>query len=366
MFPTLHYTDTRGKPRVWSIRTEQDNNGDYRILTETGQVGGKMRITSRKVTVGKRPVDPQKKAHDEAQSKWNDKKQEIWCKERYKVMLAEQFRDQKTIPYPVLVQPKLDGCRALAYRLEDDVFLISRTGLKKANPLTHIKEALRPLLKPDGSEYLDGELYCHGMARETITGICNKKKIDKTYATRSLRIQFHVFDLVDCNEPNEPVEKRQQRLVARLSADESNTTSPVRLVPTLEATSEQDMIHQHTEWVRAGYEGTMIRIKGTPYENKRSKFLLKYKDSEDEEFEICGYHEGKGDWEGAVIWECWYDKEKNLKFSVKQDGSVEKLRALRKDADKYIGKLLTVKFQSRMKNGCPEFGVGIELDRQDL
>lgn len=358
MFPALYYKNVRGKERVWTIRVE-----DNQVISETGQVGGKMRKTVQEIKAGKRKTDLKQKAIDTAQSKWNKMNQQIIRKQRYKVMLAEKFIEcEKSVNYPVLIQPKLDGCRALAYRENDTVYLISRNGLEKANPLIHIKHALKPYLKPDGSEYLDGELYCHGMARETVTGICNKKTITKSYQTLTLQVEFHVFDFVDCQTPNEPVEIRQQRLGNRLE----NCGQPIRLVTTVMAHSKKQIMDNHQEWVNQGYEGVMIRIIGSIYENKRSKYLLKYKEFEDEEFEICGYHEGTGDWKGAVIWECWHDKNKQLKFSVKQEGSIEKLQTLYKEAHQYIGKKLTVKFQSRMKNGCPEFGVGVELDRQDV
>jgi DNA ligase-1 len=359
MFPALHYKNVRGKDRVWTIRVQQENNtSSWQIVTETGEVGGKMRTTVRGVRPGKRKnVDLKQKALDQAQSKWNMMQKQIARKQRYKVMLAEKFQKRKTVLYPVLVQPKLDGCRALAYREQDTVYMISRDGLEKANPLEHLKQALKPYLNPDGSEYFDGELYCHGMPRETITGICNSQKAPE--ATQ--QIEFHVFDLIDCNRPEEAVEDRWQRLSQRLSQPQST----IKLVATVQVRNRQGVIDYHRQWTRDGYEGVMVRILGSPYENKRSKYLLKYKEFEDEEFEICGYHEGQGDWKGAVIWECWYNKEQGLKFSVKQEGSIEKLQQLYKEADRYIGKLLTVKFQSRMKNGCPEFGVGIELDRRD-
>jgi len=66
------------------------------------------------------------------------------------------------------------------------------------------------------------------------------------------------------------------------------------------------------------------------------------------------------------VWECWYDEEAGLKFSVKQRGTQDELRDLFGHAQDFVGKLLTVRYQSRMANGCPEFGVGIELDRRDL
>ena len=90
---------------------------------------------------------------------------------KYFPMLVRKFDDEKkNIIYPVYVQPKLDGCRALAYRKGDKVFLVSRNGLEKRNPLNHIKEVLLNILSPNGTEYIDGELYTHGLARGKLTG----------------------------------------------------------------------------------------------------------------------------------------------------------------------------------------------------
>jgi len=366
MLSTLNYKDSKGKDRVWSIRVVKDDSGVH-IETTTGQVGGKMRIINRKVSQGKRKRDLGEKAADEARSKWTTKNQEIERKKKYKVMLAHKFLDhEKNIKYPVFVQPKLDGCRALAYRKDDKIFLISRNGLEKRNPLNHIKEALLNMLSPNGTDYIDGELYTHGLARGKLTGICNKKTITNDYKTRSLKVQYHMFDLVDCNDMNESIEKRYNRLMTSYQKIITPTPNIIQLVQMKTAKTREDVIKSHNQWVSEGYEGVMIRIPGSIYENKRSKMLLKYKEFEDDEFEICGFHEGKGDWEGTPIWECWLDKDANLKFSAKQRGTIEELKKLFTDANKYIGKQLTVRFQSRMDNGCPEFGVGIELDRKDI
>ena len=363
----LNYKDTNNKDRIWSITVEgPDKNNVCHIVTTTGQVGGKMRKTYRKVKSGKNKgkineTTVYEQAWKEAQSRYNEKKQEIECKQQYGVMLANKFVDKKkTINYPVYVQPKLDGCRGLVFWDKDQrkIRIISRNGLDKVNPLTHIKRELEDVVI-DFNGYLDGELYCHTMLRQKIVGLCNKKEELK----RTLNIEFHIFDCVLFDNRQMNFSERYKHLQTLLMT--SQKLKYIKLVPTEIATIEQDIYNYHDKYVSMGYEGLIVR-KDAPYQGKRTSDLLKYKHFEDAEFEICGYHEGQGDWEGTPIWECWFDKQQGLKFSAKQRGTIEELKKLFKHADKYIGKLLTVRYQSKLENGCPEFGVGVELDRRDL
>lgn len=357
MFPILYYKDNKGKDRMWKVSIV----GDDTVETQAGLVNGKQRVTQSKIRIGKRTVNPRDKAISEAQTKWNTKHKEINRKKhKFSVMLAHKFEDyEKKITYPVITQPKLDGVRCLALRRNNRILLISRNGLEKPNPLQHIKDELETVLLNEEDEFFDGELYTHDLSREKVAGICNTKGP----SPHNEKIQYHIFDHVLVKNNNEPFTTRYDRLCKRVQQQ----TTYLHIVPVHHNVNNRaDVIKAHTEYVKQGYEGVMIRIPNSAYEDKRSKNLLKYKEFDDAEFEICGYHEGHGDWANAVIWECWYDKEKDLKFSVKQRGSMDELRTLYKHADRYIGRLLTVRYQSRMANGCPEFGIGIELDRRDL
>ena len=80
------------------------------------------------------------------------------------------------------------------------------------------------------------------------------------------------------------------------------------IVETTEVNSREHLDELYADYVEVGYEGQMIRLDA-PYENKRSPKLLKRKEFVDEEYEILGYEEGKGNRAGTV---------KHLKFKNQQ------------------------------------------------
>jgi len=128
-------------------------------------------------------------------------------------------------------------------------------------------------------------------------------------------------------------------------------------VPSIEVNNVKNIDELHDNFVKDGYEGIMIRASNGPYEiNKRSKYLQKYKKFMEEEFKIIGFHEGKGDEKGLVIWDCITKEDKP--FSVRPKGTAEQRRDLYKNGDKYIGKKLTIIFQEYHESGIPRFPVG--------
>ena len=53
----------------------------------------------------------------------------------------------------------------------------------------------------------------------------------------------------------------------------------------------------YSDYMENGYEGQMVR-NNTPYENKRSKNLLKRKEFKSEEYKVVEMLEGSGNWAG--------------------------------------------------------------------
>jgi DNA ligase-1 len=96
--------------------------------------------------------------------------------------------------------------------------------------------------------------------------------------------------------------------------------------------------------------------KGTYEQNKRSKFLQKYKEFMEEEFLITGFHDGIGLEKGMVIWEC--STEGGKSFSARPRGSHEERKRLFLNASKSVGKKLTVIFQELTVEGSPRFPIG--------
>jgi ATP-dependent DNA ligase len=112
----------------------------------------------------------------------------------------------------------------------------------------------------------------------------------------------------------------------------------------------EDIPALHAKYVEEGYEGLMLRNKAGPYKvGFRSKDLQKYKEFQDDEFEVIGFSEGDGVEKGCVIWTC--ETKKGDSFSVRPRGTHEERRDLYKIAKSMVGKKLTVRFQELTEDG---------------
>ena len=97
----------------------------------------------------------------------------------------------------------------------------------------------------------------------------------------------------------------------------------------------------------------MIRLN-EPYENKRSKTLLKRKEFQDGEYTILGWKEGVGNRAGT-IGHFKFETEGGAEFSSNVKGNFEYLADLLKQADELIGKSATIKYFSLTPDGVPRF-----------
>lgn len=304
--------DKNGRDRFTDIRVEDNGDGTANIIKVSGVVGGK---TTESITLVKTGYE---KALMRAQTMWNNeniKGTEILP------MLANKWEDRKNyITEPFYVQPKLDGVRLLV----SNQGCFSRTG-KSVKGVEHLAKGLK-----DG-EWLDGECYASGKTFEEITSM---------FKTNPRELEFHIFDYFDLGRPDLPFAERQKRAT----------------VQTVLVHSKKDISKWHDTFVRQGHEGIMIREAVSIYEvGKRSNYLLKYKEFQTEEYEIVGVKEGTGREKGAAIWEC------KGGFCAKPEGTLEYRRQLFEDKDKYIGKMLTVRFQNLTAQGVPRFPVGVAI-----
>jgi len=74
--------------------------------------------------------------------------------------------------------------------------------------------------------------------------------------------------------------------------DNLSNMNNVVVVPTFEINSREEVDKYFDIFRKDGYEGAIIRTDA-PYEHKRSKNLLKYKEFLDDEFEIIDVNIGK-------------------------------------------------------------------------
>jgi DNA ligase-1 len=240
---------------------------------------------------------------------------------------------------------------------EDDI-IESRKGIPFQN-FTQLKEQIKSLfshLSPDF--YFDGELYTNILDFEIISGLIrlSEKKCTPEDTVEINKIEYHIYDFVDINNPTMIYKDRLEFLNKFLSKN-GKKCNLCKQVETIQIEKIEDVKTYHDKFVQEGYEGIMIRDQNGPYEvNKRSKYLQKFKEFMEEEFKIIGFHEGSGDEKGAIIWDC--ETKNKTPFAVRPKGTFESRKKLFNEASKHIGKLLTVIFQEYSADEVPRFPVG--------
>ena len=270
-----------------------------------------------------------------------------------KPMLAHKYVPKKHECKGMLAQPKLDGVRCVAVRTnEDTIEPLSRNGNKFNLP--HLSKQLDSYLT--GGDMVDGELYIPGVPFEEIVGIV---KTSSKVHERANDIEYHVFDYVD--NPSEPYIDRITTFSKKMVRD---IQPNIKLVSSGIVASPNHLEKLHQYHIKCGYEGTILRDSMAPYEfDKRSNYILKYKDWIDAEFPIVDVVSGKGKEDGLAVFVCEIHDGKT--FRVRPRGSYKMREGMLLNKGTLVGRLLTVRYQ-RLSQGAvskdiPIFPVGISV-----
>jgi ATP-dependent DNA ligase len=323
----LIHKDKMNRERYTDIRVDKLIDGTADIVKVSGIVGNDKFTESRtNVKTG------YEKALKRAQTMWNN--EHTKCNQVLP-MLANKWDDRKKyISEPFYVQPKLDGVRLLVSKDGG----ISRTG--KIIPGTEVLgEGL------EEGQYVDGEAFDPNLNFEELTS---------TFKTDPLKLKFYVFDFFDLKKLTMTFEERWEYVKVHIY------NPHYEYVDTFSVKKHKDMEGYHKMFIQQGYEGTMIRDRFSVYEvGQRSNYLLKYKDFQTEEYEITGAKTGHGRDADAVVWVC--KTENDNQFTVRPEGTIVQREEHYRNYKKYIGKMLTVRFQNLTALGVPRFPVGVTI-----
>jgi len=354
-FPVLYGEATNGKCKEWCIKVDMCT-----IVRTHGYSDGKKTEYKKEITEGKNigkknETSPLQQACNEAKSLWIKQKAKGYKEGNNEdssnnvilPMLAHDFnKREKDIKFPCWIQPKLDGVRCIARTENGETIFTSRTG-KIFENLIHLKVFHLPK-----GVYLDGELYSEVLTFDEISGLTRKTK---TRSEKEKYLEFRIFDMYNSNKAL-TLEQRQDFIKG---CNFVRGIESIQLVPTLKAHSKEQAMEYYQKFMNQGYEGIMFRNEETMYlPMYRSKDLQKYKEFQDEEFEIIGGKEAEGEDKGTVIFEC---KSKSGTFWVRPRGSREYRKRLLKDISNLLGKNLTVRFQNLTEYGEPRFPVGVAV-----
>jgi hypothetical protein len=143
------------------------------------------------------------------------------------------------ITYPVYIQPKLTGIRALYqvghFQTDDDL-----------PPLKHLTEPLSKIF--DASIILDGVL--------------------RNVEGNPDLAEFHVFDVVNFHRSFE------SRFMAPASIlTDTQHLHKTKVVETHRILSSKPIPYFHDKWTTNGYDGLIYRLNGCPYVSGKSKNL---------------------------------------------------------------------------------------------
>lgn len=203
-------------------------------------------------------------------------------------MLARTY-GPKFNQYPCYVQPKLNGVRAL---YSNGAFQSRDEKIWRPEVLCHLQTQLASI--PFLNRFiLDGELYVHGWRLQRINGAVATNRSGPREDTGE--IEYHVFDCIDPQNPNEPFNSRHLAMMFMHKRDK------IKFVDTDYISTKADVAMYFDSYTSLGYEGIMLRPDG-PYEQGitnhgttyRSRYLWKYKKWQDSEFWCVGKTLGEG------------------------------------------------------------------------
>jgi len=353
----VYKKDSTGKIRVLHVYTKGAD-----LIQKSGVVGGSLvehRSTCTGKNIGKaNETTPEEQAISEAVSKIETKRstgyfdtiEEAEDGDVILPMLAKDYKkESKKVKFPCYVQPKLDGMRALGNKMGN---IYSRKG-KHIDTMEHIQEDLNDLITID---FLDGELYAHGLSFQE-----NMKLIKKYRKGETEKVVYHVYDMVLLNMSFD------NRMTLLKSILEIADFACIELVPTYQVHSEADIKKYHSQFISEGYEGTIIRHSEEGYAvNKRSSQLLKYKDFIDETYKIINVvPSDKNPEQGVIHCEC-VDKSGNIiTFGCGMKFSHAEREEILKNKNRYIGQTGEIRFFEFTDDGVPRFPVcvGFRLDK---
>ena len=272
--------DNKGSMRRWGISAV---NGC--ITISHGQIGGSLQYQTEVVAEGKATRTLEEQVMSRMASRISKQRDKGYILSRSKAeqsratntlglpkpMLAKKLRDVKHINFTDSVaQPKFDGNRCLIHCENGVNKAYSRNG----KPMEAISHILDDIVLGEG-EIVDGELYCHGYPLQTIVSWVKRKQEN----TRLLK--YHLYDTVSA----EPYKTRSE-YIRGIPKGES-------IVPVYGSAcgSLDDLFAYFREYREQGYEGAILRWGNAGYEDgKRSKYLVKVKACEDDEFVVVDIH----------------------------------------------------------------------------
>jgi len=220
----------------------------------------------------------------------------------------------------------------------------------------HITDSLIPFFKLHPDAVLDGELFNFELRQnlaEIMSILRKSKDITQEDLDKSRKyITLYIYDGYNFSSDlssNIPYLHRKEWIDKNVLKYDF-----ISEVKTTVIKNKDHLMKFYQAEIDIGQEGVILRNLLAPYENKRSKNLLKLKPEDDAEFEIVDICEGEGNWAGKakIIHLRMFD---GRTFSATYKGGMESATKVLQNKRKFIGKDVTIKYFGFTAYGIPNF-----------
>jgi len=369
-FPLLIHKSNTGKDLFW-----QEGYNGKDIIYYRGQVKGKVigpgiysySVNTRSKTIREAVINTMKSNYNK-KIKSGYHTIDTIQDEKIQGMKGYSYdkKTKKKVNFPAYVQPKLDGVRMIAHKIDGKIQMDSFSNKSKYTyPI--IEEQLLELYNyVDNDLNFDGELYSKNLTFDRISGSA-RKTVSEIDEDKDL-MEYHIFDCFRIKD-DRPFDERIKYFSSAykkwMSSKPKDFIPKIIKVVTYEINNYDDIEDSLEYFINEKYEGIMIkniandapkdseRYKASLYEPKRSYNVLKYKPFFDKEVLIVNVEEGEGTHKGLGIPVVEIEKGKTI--SVIPTMAHNELKKWLEDPSLIVGKYATIEYQELTKNNLPRF-----------
>ena len=266
----------------------------------------------------------------------------------YPCMLASQYEQKLVdkIQWPAMVQLKMDGMRFNAVVRDGQCEFKSRNG-KTIDLLGNLEKEFVELANGIDTVF-DGELLVKDdsgtLNRQTGNGILNKAGKGTITDTEASMVHATIWDVIpymyfiDSYCPT-PYKDRFARL---------KEADKISIVPNFIVENIDEAQAKFKEYYDQGEEGIILKDMNAPWENKRSKALIKFKGELECDLKIVDVEDGTGKYEGMLGALVCESEDGIIKVKVGSGFNDEDRKKIKKQD--VLGKVVAVKYNARIRS----------------
>ena len=266
----------------------------------------------------------------------------------YPCMLASQYEQKLVdkIQWPAMVQLKMDGMRFNAVVRDGQCEFKSRNG-KTIDLLGNLEKKFVELANGIDTVF-DGELLVKDesgtLNRQTGNGILNKAGKGTITNTEAAMVHATIWDVIpymyfiDSYCPT-PYKDRFARL---------KEADKISIVPNFVVENIDEAQAKFKEYYDQGEEGIILKDMNAPWENKRSKALIKFKGELECDLKIVDVEDGTSKYEGMLGALVCESEDGIIKVKVGSGFNDEDRKKIKKQD--VLGKVVAVKYNARIRS----------------